>query len=111
MLTRDDTGFLDGFYDGIDGLDEGGFFEGDVVGEGDDAAFGDPGHGFYVLGEAAAVRGETCRQSCGFVLLALGEEALFAIKTSTAGRVVKAHHTIARRPLRDAAADGDDCAG
>ena len=110
-LARGDTRLLDGFHDGVDGLDEGGFFEADVVGERHDAALGDPRHGFHVLGEAAAVWREARGQAGRFVLLALGKEAFFAVEAPAAGRVVKAHYAIAGRPFVYPATDRDDCAG
>src|SRR5476651_2217417 len=98
-FARDDAGFLDGFHDGIDGLDESCFFEGDVIGKGHDAAFGDPGHGFYILAEAAAIGSETSGEPGGLVLLALGEQAAFAVKTFGAGDVMEAHHPVAEMPF------------
>src|SRR5580704_2040094 len=106
-----DARLLNGFDDGIDGLDESGFFETDVVREWDNAAVGHPGHGFYILSEAAAVGREAGGQPGCFVLLALGEEALLAIKASPARDMVEAHNPVAGRPLVDAPADGDDGAG
>ncbi len=106
-----DAGFLDGFDDGVDGLDEGGFFEADVVGERDDAALGDPRHGFDVFAEAATVGREAGGEAGGFVLLALREEAIFAVEAGAAGRVMEAHHAIAGFEFCDAGADGDDGAG
>src|SRR5882757_6861855 len=102
---------LYGFDDGVDRLDEGGFFEGDVVRERDDAALGNPGHGFDVFAEAAAVGREASGEAGRLVLLALRIEALFAVKAGAAGRVVEAHHAIAGLPFGDAGADGDYCAG
>src|SRR5580704_5128751 len=103
-----DARLLNGFDDGVDGLDESGFFETDVVRERDHAAVGDPGHGFYILSEAAAVGREAGGQPGRFILLALGEEALLAIKASPARDMVEAHNAVARRPLVYASADGDD---
>jgi len=70
-----------------------------------------PRHGFDVFGEAAAVGGEAGGEAGGLVLLALGEEAAFAVETFAAGNVVKTHHAVAQFPFADAAADGDDGAG
>ncbi len=82
----------------------------DVVGQRYDAALRNPGHGFHVFAEAAAVWGEPAGQACGFVLLALRKKAAFAIKTIAAGDVMKAHHPVAQLPFGYAGADGDDCA-
>jgi len=101
---------LYGFDDGVDGLDEGGFFEGDIVRQRDDAALGDPGHGFDVFAEAAAVGREAAGEAGGLILLALRIEALFAVEAGAAGRVVETHHAIARLPFGDAGTDGDYCA-
>ena len=95
VSPADDAGFLHGFHDGVDGLDESGFFEGDVVGQGDDAAFGDPRHGFDVFAEAAAVGSEACGEAGGLVLLALRKEAAFAVETFAARDVVKTHDAVA----------------
>src|SRR6266852_2280752 len=110
-LARGDAGFIDGFDDGVNGLDEGGFFEADIVGKRDHAALSDPGHGFYVLSEAAAVGSKAGGEAGGFVLLALGKEAFFAVEAFGAGRVVKAHDAVAGLPLGDAGACGHDSAG
>src|SRR6266478_1025407 len=89
----------------VDRLDKRGFLEADIVGQGDDTAFGHPGHGFYVFGEAAAVWHESACQSRGLVLFALGEETVFAIETRAAGDVMKAHHAVAELPSRYAPAN------
>jgi len=102
---------LDGFDDGVDGLDEGSFLERDVVGQRDDALLRDPGHGFDVFGEAAAVGCEAGGEAGGLVLFALREEAALAIEAFAAGNVMKAHDAVAEFPFSDAAADGDDGAG
>jgi len=94
--------------DGVYGLDEGSFLERDFVGQTDDTSLGDPGHGFDVFGEAAAVGGEAGSEAGGLVLFALREETAFAIETFSARDVVKAHHAVAEFPFGDAAADGDD---
>src|SRR5580692_10679113 len=106
-----DARLLNGFDDGVDGLDESGFFETDIVRERDNAAVGDPGHGFYILSEAAAVWREAGGQPGCFILLALGEEALLTIKAPPARNMVEAHDAVAGRPLVYATADGDDRAG
>ena len=110
-FARGDASFLHGFENGVDGLDEGGFLEGDVVGQRDDAAFGDPGHGFDIFGETTAVGSEAAGEAGGFVLLALREEAAFAIETCAARDVVETHHTVAAFPFGHAGADGDHRAG
>jgi hypothetical protein len=102
------AGFLDGFDNGVDRLDKGGFFKAYVIWERYDAAFGYPGHGFDVLRETAAVGRKPCRESRRFVLLALGEEALLTVKASATGSMVKAHDSVAGRPLRHATADCND---
>ena len=100
--------FCTALSDGVDWLDEGGFFEADVIGKRDDAAIGDPGHGFDVFSEAAAVGSEACGEAGGLVLLTLGEEAALAVETVSAGDVMEAHDAVAEFPFGDAAADGDD---
>src|SRR6267154_616915 len=102
---------LHGFDDGVDGLDEGGFFEGDIVRERDDAALGNPGHSFDVFAETAAVGREAAGEPRGLVLLALRIEALFAVEAGAAGRVVETHHAITGLPFGDAGADRDYRAG
>ena len=82
-----------------------------LSGRGDDAALGDPGHGFDVFTEAAAVGSEAGGEAGGLVLLALGEEAIFAVEAGATRRVVEAHHAIAGLEFCDARADGDDGAG
>src|SRR5580698_676794 len=106
-----DAGLLDGFDDGVDGLDEGGFLEADVVGKRNNAALSDPWHGFYVFAEAAAVGREACGEAGGFVLLALRKEAIFAVEAGAAGRVMEAHHAVAGLESCDTGANGDDGAG
>src|SRR5262249_52387320 len=86
------AGFLHRFDDGVDGLDEGGFFKADVIGKGHDTPFGNPRHGFDVLREAAAIGREAAGKAGGLVLLALGEEAVLAVEALTTRDVVKAHH-------------------
>src|SRR6266403_1997154 len=99
------------FDDGVDGLDEGGFFEGDIVRQRDDSALGNPGHSFDVFAETAAVGREAAGEPRGLVLLALRIEALFAVEAGAAGRVVETHHAITGLPFGDAGTDGDYCAG
>ena len=99
---------MDRFQNGVDGLDEGGFFEGHVVRERDNATFGNPGHGFGVFGKTAAVGSEARGQTGGFVLLALREEAPLAIKTVAARNMMETHDAIAGLPFRDAATDRND---
>src|SRR5579859_440957 len=111
VFARSDAGFLYSFVDRVDRLDEGGFFERDVVGKRDDAAFGDPRHGFHIFGEAAAIGREAGGEAGGLVLLALRERAALAVKTSAAGDVMKTHHAIAGFEFLHARADGDDGTG
>src|SRR5580700_4913756 len=106
-----DARLLNGFDDGVDGLDESAFFETDVIRKRDHAAVGDPGHGFYILREAAAVWCEAGGQPGRFILLALGKEALLTIKASPARNMVETHDAVAGRPLVYAATNGDDRAG
>src|SRR5215470_11271460 len=110
-FARGYAGFLDGFEDGVDGFEEGGFLEADVVGQRDDPALGNPGHGFDILGKAATVRTEARRKAGGLVLPALREKPAFAIKAVLAWDVMKTHHPIAGLELGDARTGGDDRAG
>src|SRR6266481_1410875 len=103
--------FLDGFQNRVDRLNKRGFFKADVIGQRYDSAFGYPGHGFDVFGEATAVGGEPAGEACRLVLLALREEATLAIETIAAGYVMETHHTVALDPLRYAAAHCYDRAG
>ena len=102
VLSSRDSRLLNGLYNGIDGLDESGFFKADIVREGDDAAFCNPWHGFHVLGKPSAIRSETSGKARRFVLLALREKALFAVEASSARSVVEAHDAIAGRPFSNA---------
>src|ERR1700685_3133629 len=70
-LSLYDARLLNGFHNGVDGLDEGCFFEASIVRERNNAAFCDPRHGFHVFGEAAAIRSQARRKAGRFVLLAL----------------------------------------
>src|SRR4029077_3080163 len=99
------------FNNGVNRLDEGGFFKGDIVGKRDDAALGYPGHGFDVFAEAAAVGCEAAGEAGGLVLLALREEAFLTVKAFAAGRVMEAHDAIAGLPFGDAGADSYDGTG
>src|SRR5258708_22820786 len=98
------------FQDCVEGVDEGGFPEADVVRQGDDPAFSHPGHGFHVFGEAAAVGREASGQTCCLVLFTLREKAAFAIKAFAARNVMKTHHAVAELPFRHAAASDYDSA-
>src|SRR5260370_5419198 len=64
-----------------------------------------------VWGDPPAVGGDTAGEACRLVLLALREEATLAIETIAAGYVMETHHTVARDPLRYAAAHCYDRAG
>src|SRR5215831_2585126 len=108
VFAPSDASFLHGFVDGVDGLDKGGFFKAHVVWKGHDATFGDPRHGFYVFSKAAAIGCEPRCEAGGFVLLALGERAAFAVEAGTARSVMKTHHAIAWFELGDARTDGND---
>src|SRR5579859_3707733 len=111
VFAGDDTGLLHGFVNRVDRLDEGCFLKSDIVGQGDDAAFRNPGHRFDIFGKAATVGREASGEASGFVLLALGKRTAFAVKTCAARNVMKAHHAIARPEFRHGRADGDDGAG
>src|SRR5690348_436161 len=110
-LVRVDARFLDRFNDGVNWLDESRFLKSHIIGEGHDAAFGHPGHRLDIFSEPASVGCEAGSKSSRLVLLALREEALFAIEAPAAGRMVKTHDAIARRPLRDATSHGNNRAG
>src|SRR5207247_9065080 len=105
------AGLLDVFQNRVDGLDEGGFFEADVLGNRHDAALGDPRHGFYIFGEAAAVGSKAGGQAGGLVLLALRKEATLAVKAFATWHVMKTHHAITLFPFADPTADGNHRAG
>src|SRR5256885_9537631 len=111
IFAGNDARFLHGFVNRIDRVDEGGFFEADIVGQGDHAALGDPGHRFDVFSKAATVGRETGRETGGLVLLALGERAAFAVKAGATGNVMETHHAIAGLEFRHARADCYDGAG
>src|SRR5260370_38977835 len=110
-FTWRDARLLHGFDDGVDRLDEGSFFERDIVRKRDDAALCDPGHGFDVFAEAAAVLRDAAGAAGALVLLTLREEALLAVEAFGAGRVVEAHYAVAGFPFGDTGAHGDDRAG
>src|SRR5260370_26139479 len=107
-FTWRDARLLHGFDDGVDRLDEGSFFEADIVWKRDNAALGNPRHRFHVLTEAAAVWREAAGEAGALVLLTLREEALLAVETFGAGRVVEAHYAVAGFPFGDTGAHGDD---
>ena len=99
------------FVNRVDWFDEGGLFKSDTVGQGDHAALGNPGHRFDVFSKAATVGRKASRETGGFVLLALGERAAFAVKAGATGNVMETHHAIAGLEFRHTRADGDDGAG
>src|SRR5256884_5904242 len=105
------AGLLDGFQNRVDGLDEGGFFEADVLGNRHDAALGDPRHGFYIFAEAPAVESKAGGQASGLVLLALRKEATLAVQAFATWHVMKTHHAITLFPFADPTADGNHRAG
>src|SRR5438445_3787015 len=111
VFSGNDACLLHVLVNRVDWFDEGGFFKSDVVGQGDHAALGNPGHRFDVFSKAATVGRETGRETGGLVLLALGERAAFAVKAGAARNVMEAHHAIARLEFRHTGADGDDGAG
>src|SRR5260370_11613117 len=87
-FTWRDARLLHGFDDGVDRLDEGSFFERDIVRKRDDAALCDPGHGFDVFAEAGPVWREAAGEAGALVLLTLREEALLAVEAFGAGWAV-----------------------
>src|SRR5205814_1781598 len=111
IFSGNDARLLHGFVNCVDWLDEGGFFESDIAGQRDHAAFGNPRHRFDIFSKAATVGRKAGRETSGFVLLALGERAAFAVKAGTAGNVMEAHHAIAGVKFRHAGTDGNDGAG
>src|SRR5437762_7078195 len=111
IFSGNDARLLHGFVNCVDWLDEGGFFESDIAGQRDHAAFGNPRHRFDIFSKAATVGRKAGRETSGFVLLALGERAAFAVKAGTAGNVMETHHAIAGLKFRHAGTDGNDGAG
>jgi hypothetical protein len=99
------AGFTDGFEAGVHRLDEGGFLEGNVVGDGDHTALGNPGHGADEFCEAAAIWIEAGGEADFFIGGALGEKFLITVKTITAGDVVEADDAVAGFPFCYAGAD------
>src|SRR5580765_6768869 len=108
VFAGNDAGFLHGFINRVDWLDEGGFVEADVVGQRDDAAFRNPGHRLDVFGKTPAIGSETRRETRGLVLLALGERPSFAVKTGAARNVMEAHHALAGLEFSNTGANGDN---
>jgi len=101
---------VDGFEDGVDGFEHGGFLEGVAGGDFDDARE-DEGHDADEFGIAAAGWLETGGDAGGFVKGALGEIVMAAIVAMTAGDVVVDGNAVADAELGEAAADLDDDAG
>src|SRR2546430_10074886 len=111
IFSGNDARLLHGLVNRVDWFDEGAFFKSDIVGQGDHAALGDPGHRFDIFSKAATVGRETGRETGGLVLLALGERAAFAVKAGAARNVMETHHAIAGLEFRHTRADGDDGTG
>ena len=103
---------VDGFVGGVDGLNKGGLFEGDAVGNFDEGALDDPGHDADVLGESAARGLEAGGAADPLVIVALGEGFFAAIVTMATGSMVVDHDAVTDGQSLDAFADGgNDASG
>src|SRR5208282_1763107 len=103
-----DARFAHRFQARVHRLDESGVFECRVRRQCDHPAFDDPWHRANVLGEAAAIGVETCRQPDFLVSRALREKFPLAVEAVAARNVVEADDAIAGLELRYAAADLND---
>ena len=102
---------VDGFVAGVYRFDPGGLFEGNVVGDADEAAVDNPVHDADVFGKAAAGGLKGGGGADLLVGVALGVGVFAAKVAGAAGDVVEGHGAVSLFPGGNVLADGCDRAG